>query len=446
MSLVNPDLEAKLLSCLMHDTLMPGKLVTAYRGVAGDPSRLFGIPIHQRVAEIIFRETRPNMRVTPSLLVAKNIPLDGFDPQEVYDHWDTSLNNQWREISQSLFDLAAQRKIVERWNHHRWTEPIPKVMEAATGLEQTIREVRTALLPYDPSANTRMTEFLLRRARGELGRLMMTGVAGWDNNLTSGVRVDPGEATVVHGKPKSFKTTLLINLLIGLMRKGISVTHLSAERGYTIHDLVAQYYCVLTDHHYSRIFSGMQHQSYSSVNHDDMMYGQGFSAEEEQAMREAEAEFRAFPLYLYARPPDQGGTGDLATALGWARLDRETRNVQVVLLDNFQSYREAGQNDYELMNEIVPSITDLQSEYGLALFAISQESTAGGVRGSPLDLPGLVNNEIKVEAPEGARTEFVDVKCTTMRSRFRGGGEATFRIHATTGLLCHHDTRLRLEK
>jgi len=161
--------------------------------------------------------------------------------------------------------------------------------------------------------------------------------------------------------------------------------------------------------------------------------------EEETAFNAALDEFGRLPIYLYARPMDQGGTGDLATALGWARLDCETRGVKLVVIDNLQSYREQGQTDYELMNWVVPPVTSLQSDYGLALFIISQESAEGNVRGSPIDLPAVVNNEVKMwcdEIPEGVRPDFMTVHLKVILSRFRASGQvSTLRLHAPTGLI-----------
>lgn len=431
--LINADLELDLLSCLMNDNSLAGKLVTAYRGVAADPSRLWGVPAHREIARVLFENVTPERgKISPSVLATK-IPSDGPDALTISNRWSLGLNNQWREIATALRALAMQREIVEEMRKHKWSEPLPNILDASEQLARKISDARSALLPYDPSAPARAQELLELRASDKLGRLVTTGIREWDDNLFAGIRLDPGEATVIHGRPKVFKTTLVCNLVLGLLRKGIAVTHITAERGYTVHDLTAQYLRILTAHHFRLNYpkAGLP-----PFDHDRILFARSFSAEEEHAFGVAINEWNLFPIYLYARPPDQGGTGDPATALGWARLDRELRDVKLVVVDNFQSWREPGQNDYDLMNATVPPVTALQSDYGLALIAISQESTEGGVRGSPIDLPAMVNNEVQMTIDESSSGEYVTAHLKLILSRFRASGRTgSIRIHAKTGLI-----------
>ena len=778
-SLINDTLEKELLACMMFDATLPGRMLALYRGIAEEPARLWGVPIHQQIASVVFSETRPGKKILPSLIAAKVPNLNGFDPQRIYDSASFSLNARWEEIASHLRKLAIQREIVSELHRNNWRTPIPEIVEVASDLERVIQTARSSVLPYDPGAEARLREFEEMIANSKMGRIVATGIQGWDseeNGLGVGVRIDPGEATVIHGLPKcgkaqpltskvrtsrglkamgdlkvgddlasvdgkpsqvvgiypqgkqqvykitfadgravrctgdhlwrvyyrnrkerwriittseirgrlnelvsdsakriaielpagewgetqtlpidpyvlgafigngylsggtpkmstgdtellqlicdlapgyefhyqgkydynfvrsrrsslpndyteAFKqlglhgkhsyekfipaiylegsrsqrlallqglmdtdsesasksrcytttslqlaqdvqrlvwslggvckiakrfthftyrgekkvgresyrchirydnprelfrtkkkrdhvlerakpplrlcivsvepdgedncqcievshasglyitdndvvthnTSIIINLVIGLLRKAVGVTHLSAEKGYSISDLVAQYLCVLTAEHHKRLYPRLD---YPRMSHDRLIHGRkSWSNEELTAYQSASQEFARLPLFLYARPTDQGGCGDLATALGWARLDREVHSVSVVVLDNVQSYRDEGENDYELVNKVLPPATDLQSEYGLYLFLISQQNAQGQIRGGSADLPGIVNNVMNVTAV-GTDNGIDTVRVAVDTARFRSSGQARqFRIHSSSRLV-----------
>jgi hypothetical protein len=773
--LINVDLELDLISCLMRDSSLGAQLVTLYRGVAEDTTRLFGDELNAKTADFILSRRQ---RVPPALLKA-NIPE--FPAQETWDRWRVDINAQWKETAKKLRELAMQREAAKAIRQNNWAVPLESVPTAISDLERRLHEIRSAILPYDSSPEARVNAFLEARGKGQLGRLVMTGIPEWDNILMGGFRIDPGEMTVLHGAPKAFKaqpvwsmvrtvngykrmgdlrvgdrlasidgresvvegifpqgrrpifkitfydgrfthctedhlwnvfyrdrkekwetvttgkiiadlknlsrdaakrlaiplasgewgeekdlpidpyvlgvllgdgglssgsilitttnqdilrnvsskipdyelrdqskknptisyrlvrkkrnnsnyyrdalsnlglwgkrsyekfipqvyldssrsqrmellrglmdtdgtaphrscdyrttserlalgvqelvrsiggiatiskrqasykkggkqidcrdyfivsirvndkkeiygsaqksksarprtkkplrlciksieaagwaecqcikvshpsglyitdsdivthnTTLAINLIVALARQGIGTTHICAEKGYSINDVVIAYLKLLTAEKYMTMFN--ERVPSPNINHDNLKWGK-LDGKIGEAFNVAAEEFKHLPIYLYARPYEEGGTADIGTALGWARLDREgERRVSVVLFDNFSSYRNESESDYDLLLRLSPQITSLQSEYGLYVLAISQENTLGNVRGSPVDLIGLINNELAVKRNESQDSEHItSISVKVAAARFQATGNvATIKIHKPSGLI-----------
>ncbi len=353
-----------------------------------------------------------------------------WSPLRVFDNTGFDEKKRFWQNVEHLRRFAKRRDVRDELK-----KKMQEVQDPDTDIDLVTAEASTVFtrlvagtsMRHDPTMEAGWKRYEQAKVEGTLGRRISTGIKRLDDRMRGGLRSDPGELVVIAGREKQRKTTLTMNI--------VSAWHRGGEPGATVWICNEQSMDTvqLIGHLWALEATRLAYISFASdpatgvngnpwcFSKDDVLDTEKHWAAIPQAfLNEAERIVRGWNIRFYCAAADDGNAMDAESVCSLARTDIEFNQAKRVIVDNLQGFRHSDEDDYAVMNRVVPLIDQFTGVYKTLTIALSQLSRKSGTEGGQIKggggLEGRANLILETEYDDEKTPKYMGVKRTWGRN------------------------------